>query len=469
MADLFDVVGVDFFKPLTGYYKSIYLQCLRIIYDSYRTELSYGIDRELLVSKLTYYFDALEIAEMQFDDESETVSDSRAKASLFLRKLKEYGWVEYEIGYDQRPIVIMPNYAVSIIRNFENVSQGREMEYQSEISAIYSLLTNPDLMHDPYPQILKPVHDRTVELFTALKQLNTSIKKYIDTLTADKTADEIIANYFKYSDEIGSKAYHRLFTSDNISRFRNVILVKLDDIRGNAEVFEHLVWGYQKIEGEADYEKAEDLTRKIITDIIDYFHSYDEIVREIEKKHTRYLDATVKRARFLLMNANNTEGKVSTVLRYMAEELNRDEIRNLEEDASDEICSLFNIFSQGFISEESIKAVPVSRKINPDEMLYVPQRLSEEELKAIRLAAYEKNKNRFSKKNVSAYVDTILKNQEMVKASSIEIGSRRDMLRLIFISLYGQTSNTEYIVVPGTEVIEKQGFRYHDFEIRRKS
>ena len=206
----------------------------------------------------------------------------------------------------------------------------------------------------------------------------------------------------------------------------------------------------------------------MITDIIDYFNSYDEIVKEIEEKHKKYLGSTVKRARFLLMNTNNIEGKINTVLRYMAEQFNRDEIINLEEDASDEICGLFNIFTQGFISEESIKAVPISRKINPEEVIYIPQRMSEEELKAIKLRAYERNKNRFSKKNVSSYVNTLLEDKNVVLASSINIESKRDMIRLIFISLYGQTSNTEYSVVPGTEMIEKRGFRYHDFEIRRK-
>lgn len=468
MDNLFEIVGEDFFKPLTSLYKTIYIQCLRIIYDSYRTELSYGIDREILVQKLTYYFDDLNISDIQFDDDSEIVRDSRNKASSFLRKLREYGWIEYEIGIDQKPRVILPNYAVTVMRSFENITSGKETEYQSEISVIYSLLTNPDLLQNPYPQVIKPVHDRTVDLFTALKQLNTSIKKYIDELTADKSAEEIIANYFTYAEEIGSKAYHRLYTSDNVSRFRSMILVKLDDIRNNPDIFERVAWGYQSIESEPDIDEARDQTRRIINDIMDYFNSYDDIVKEIEKKHSRYLSSTVKRARFLLLNTNNTEGKISTILQYMAEQLNRDEENHLEEDAPDEICALFNIFTQGFISDESIKSVPISRKITDVEDIFVPLTLSEEEKKALRLAAYEKNKNRFSKKNITTYVDELLKENNSVKASSIEVNSKRDMIRVIFISLYGQVSNSTYQVIPTNNYIQKQGFTYRDFEIRRR-
>lgn len=468
MAEIFDVVGENFFKPLTSLYKSIYYRCLRIIYDSYRTELSYGIDRELLVQKLTYYFDDLNISEIQFEDENDVISDSRQKASMFLRKLLECGWLEYETGTDQKIKVLMPSYAVTIFRTLEAVSSGRETEYQSEISAIYSLLTNPDLLQHPYPQVLKPVYDRTMDLFTALKQLNTDIKKYIDELTSDKTAEEIVKNYFTYRDEIGSKAYHRLFTSDNVSRFRNMILAKLSNMRSDTVLFERLVWDYQAIESVVDIDEAKDQTRKILNDIVDYFNSYDDIVNEIAKKHTRYLDSTVKRARFLLMNTNNMEGKISTILRYMAEELNRDEESHLDEDAPEDICKLFNIFTQGFISNESIKTIPLSRKIESVEEIFKPLQLSEEERKQIYMAAYEKNKNRFSKKNINSYVGTLLKDVDKVKASSISIESKRDMIRVIFISLYGQSSRSAYTIIPCNELIDKQGFRYYDFEIRRK-
>lgn len=469
IADLFSIVGEDFFKPLTSSYKSVYLQCLRIIYDSYRTEHSYGIDRDILIQKLTYYFDDLGSSEMYFEDETETLDDSRKKAGYFLRKLRDFGWVETEVGMDQKIRIIMPNHAVSVIRNLEAISSGSETEYQSELAAIYSLLTTPDLLLNPYPQILKPVYNRTLDLFSALKQLNTSIKKYIDELTADKEADEIIANYFEYNENIGSKAYHRLLTSENISRFRNMILVKLDELRSDRDIFERLVWGYQKVEEESDYDVASDQVRKMLNDIVDYFGSYDEIVAEIQKKHSRYLESTVRRARFLLMNTNNTEGKISTILRYMADQYGRDEDMHLEEDASDEICGLFNIFTQGFVSEESIKSVPVSRKIDSVDQIFTPQILSDEELQGRIRDVYEKNKNRFSRKNISSYVAGLLEEREVVLASSIDVSSKRDMIRLIFISLYGQTANTDYIVIQTDNVIEKEGFRYHDFEIRRKA
>ena len=466
--NLFGVVGENFFKPLTSQFKAIYFDCLNIIYESYRSELSYGAEREILVSKLTDYFDRSGISEIQFEDDTETIKDSRAKATMFLRKLKEFGWIEYEIANDQTQRLIMPNHAVTLIQTLNSIARKDEIEYQSEISAIYSLLTNEELLNRPYPQIIKPVYERTLSLFTGLKKLNTSIKQYIEEITADKTSEEIIHDFFEYHEEIGSKAYHRIKTSDNIARFRNTIIGRLKDIRSDPTIFERVVVGYQNVENETDNDTASEQVGYIIADIIEHFHSYDEIIKEIDKKHSKYIRNAVERAKFLLLNSNNIEGKISTILQAMSEAFHRDEQNNLAEDAGDDICSLFNIFPQGFLSNESLKAVAISRKMADIDEIYKPIELSPEERELKRIAALEKNKNRFSKKNITVFVNDLLKNRESILASEIDIVTRRDMIRVIFINLYGRNARSDYIVIPSESFISSNGFRFRDFKIARR-
>ena len=466
--NIFDIVGENFFKPLTSQFKILYLDCLTIIYDSYRSELSYGIDREILVSKLSDYFERSNISDIEFEDEAEVLKDSRMKATTFLRKLKDFGWVEYEISNNQTARVIMPDHAVTIVKTFLDISNPKEMEYQSEIAVIYSTLTNEELLERPYPQVLRPVFERTRALFDGLKKLNTSIKKYIEDITADKTSEEIIHDFFTYHDEIGSKAYHRIKTEENISRFRNTIIGRLRDMMNDPDTFEKTVKGYQNIENENDYYTAEEEVKAQITAIIDSFRSYDDIVFEIDKKHSKYLKNAVERAKFLLLNTNNTEGKISTILQYMAECYNQEEQNNLLEDASDDICSLFNIFPQGFLSGESLKAVAISRKITDVEDIFEPLDLTDEERELRKLAISEKNKNRFSKKNVDEYVTTLLSDKERISASELPVETRRDLIRIIFISLYGHSSKSGYVVIPKEDVVSSQGFKFRDFEIKRR-
>ena len=465
MEPLFQIVGENFFKPLVSQYKSVYLDCLFLIYESYRTELSYGTDREIIVSKLTDYFDQSEISEIRLEEDSEGINDSREKAQRFLRKLKEFGWIEYETANDQTARIVMPGYAVTMVQTLKNISQKGEMEYQSEISAIYSLLTNEELLNRPYPQVLKPVYDRTLSLFTGLKQLNTGIKKYIEEITAEKTSEEIIRDFFEYHEEIGSKAYHRIKTGDNVSRFRGVIINRLQSFLNDTELLKLTAEGYRNIENEADYSVAEEQVAFMITDIIDHFRSYDDIIKEIDKKHSKYLRNAVERAKFLLINSNNIEGKISAVLKLMTEAFNREENTALADDADEDICKIFNIFPQGFLSGESLKTVSVLRKMNDIEEVYSPPHVSDEERERRRSVIAEKNRNRFTRKNIERFVKVLLNEKEYVMASEIVPASRRDMIRLIFINLYGREERSAYRVEQTESVIHSHGFCFRDYKI----
>lgn len=464
---LFDVVGGDLFRALTSQYKEIYLDCLIIIYNSYRSELSYGVDREMLVLKLTDYFETSVSSEIQMESDAEILRDSRAKASSFLRNLKEFGWVEYEITNNYSTRVVMPNYAVSLVRTFLDIANPKEMEYQSEIAVIYSTLTNEELLASPYPQVLKPVFDRTRALFDGLKKLNTSIKNYIDDITAEKTAEEILRDFFTYHDEIGSKAYHRIKTEENISRFRNTIVGRLRDLLNNPEIFDRLVRGYQNIENENTYYTAEDEVKMQIASVIDSFRSYDEIVSDIDRKHSKYIRSAVERAKFLLLNTNNVEGKISTILQYMAECFNEEDQSRLGEDASSDILSMFNIFPQGFLSDASLKAIPVSRIIEDVEEIDMDE-IEEAVREAKRLALLEKNKNSFSMKNIERFVGSLLADQRMVLASEVPIETKRDFIRLIFIRLYGCSAKSNFVAVRRDDKIDVCGFRFLNFEIKRR-
>ena len=66
-------------------------------------------------------------------------------------------------------------------------------------------------------------------LITGLKNLNSNIKHYIDELTKHKTVAEIMNALFNdYITNIVDKAYHRLLTSDNVSKFRPEIIERLE-------------------------------------------------------------------------------------------------------------------------------------------------------------------------------------------------------------------------------------------------
>ena len=462
--DLYQIVGDSFFSPLSSPLKAVYWDCLNIIYRSYLNESSYGIERDILLSSLTDYFEG-NTTQIYLEDEA--LVDARSKATAFLRRLREFGWVESEIG-TVKPRITMPNHAVVMMQALRKIQQQDEMEYQSEISAIYSLLTNEELRSRPYPQILKPVLERTMSLFSGLKQLNTSIRKYIDALTADQSAEEIMENFFTYHDEIGSKAYHRLKTSDNISRFRGTIVSRIRQFLEDQALFERTVDGYQTVENQRDREVAAEQILQLIHTLLDQFAGYDTIMEEIDRKHSKYIRNAVERARFLLTTSNDMEGKISSVLQLMARELNRTE-EGLFEETSEEMAKVFQLFPLGYLTGESLKTVPVTRKMTELAEVSDGTVLSEEEREKRKEAIRTRNQNRFSRKNITDYVMQALKKRPALQALDFPHETSRDIIRLIYICAYSRSSRCPYVAkIQRDHPIEINGFRFPDFEVKKR-
>ncbi len=377
--NLFNIIPDDFFKPLTSKYKNTYTDCLGLIYNTYKTEFSFGVDKEVILSELESYFDRESSTEMVFEEDQEIAKHSRSKANGILRRLKDSGWIEYELANDYKVKVNLYDYAATMIESFSKIIKNEEIEYQSLVSQIHATLLNREAYAKPYEYIIKRVTENTEELMVGLKKLNTNIKKHIDAITNKKTAAEIVQDFFVYHKDIGSKAYHRIKTSDNISYFRIAIIENLYNILSNKKIFDRAVVGYMEVEQQDDRGQVEELLRSQIMNIISAFRNCDDIVAEIDSKNAKYINSAVARAKFLLTNTNNVEGKISKILSYLSDEFNKDENLNLYDEVDDSLFEVFNIFPQGFIDSDSLYIVPISRKIALPEDLSTAFGLSEEE------------------------------------------------------------------------------------------
>lgn len=465
--NLFQIISEDFFKPLNGKHKKIYIDCLELIYSTYKTELSFGVEKEVILSKLVEYFDETSLEEMVFDEENEVAADSREKANAILRTLKNCNWIEYEVGSDYSVKINLFDYAATMIESFQKIIKNEEMEYQSVISQIHGTLQNQEAYKKPYEYIIKRVSENTEELISGLKKLNTMIKTRIDAITHDKNAAEIVKDYFSYHKDIGSKAYHRIKTSDNISHFRLSIIENLKIILEDGLIWDKAVRGFMEIEQVDDYLVADELLKGKILYMISSFNNYDEIIEEIEMKHTKYLSSALARAEFLLSNSNNMEGKIKQILSFIADEFNNDVSINLN-DESDDILNIFDIFPQSFIDGDSLYVMPITKKIEIPKVLDESFGISQEERELRKIAMQEKNKKRFSKHNINQFVLKALNNNKSILASSLPLQEKRDLIRIIFVSLYARDEASKYNVEPINETININGFRFSDFKIIRR-
>ena len=466
MKHIFDILPSDFFKPLTSKYRREYADCVLLLFNSFKPEISYGVNREIVVRALTDYFEVDDI-EMTFDDTTYT-TDARDKANGVIAVLKNCGWLEYEQEVNHQLNVVLCEYAIPVIESMNRIIREEEAEYQGIISQIHASLQNEELYAKPYELIIKGVQENTERLISELKKLNASIKRHMDKQTNDMNADEILNHFFEYHKNIGSKAYLRMKTSENISYFRSSIIERIDNMLVSPDIMERAVHGYMEVEEVTDAEEAYDKIVAMLLDVKSSFYRLDDIIEEIDRKHARYLRNTVMRAKFELATGNNLEGKISRILNRYVEELNMSENTELEEAAVAGRQELFALYPQNYLSPESLQTIPVAKKAGIIDAMSTENRMTEEERLLYKEALRERNRTRFSRKNINEYVMTLLQGRERIAVDEIPLKTRRDLIRVIYISIYAGNRSNNYTVTRSKERVQVGEFTFPYFEIIRK-
>ena len=458
MKALFDILPADFFKPLTSKYRQEYADCIMQLFNAFKPEISYGVNREIVVRELTDYFEA-DDAEMSFDDEF-YVSDAREKDNGVIAILKKCGWIEYEQETNHQINVILCEYAIPVIESMNRIIREEEAEYQGIISQIHASLQNEELYSKPYELIIKGVQENTERLLSELKKLNASIKRHMDQQTNDMDAEEILNHFFEYHRNIGSKAYLRMKTSENISYFRTAIIERIERMMESADIMERATAGYMEVEEVADQDQAYDEVLSMLIDIKSSFYRLDDIIEEIDKKHARYMRSAVMRARFLLATGNNLEGKLSRIMDLYVQQLNGGEETNLGE--------LFSLYPQNYISPESLQTIPVVRKMDTISPFSEHAGMNEADRLLYKEALKRKNRSRFSRKNINEYVVALLGDREEIPVTEVPVKSDRDLIRIIYISIYAGNRSNNYEIRRSRRQVEMQGYSLPYFDIIKK-
>ena len=446
---MFQILSENFFVPLASPNKTIYWECLVKLFSVMNHQLSFGVERDILVQELQYYFEqdqAAAIVDESFDGKS-----SRDKANWMLRRLEYYGWIEIETDKSYVQRASFKQYAVKIIKTLLEIEEGKQIEYQGYIYTIYSLVRsstdNPGI-------VLLSILENTDMLITGLKNLNSGIKRYIDELTKYKTPAEIMDVLFNdYIENIVDKAYHRLLTSDNVSKFRPEIVERLES-KSSSKAY--IAKASAELAGirEVSLEQAQELVYQYIHEIIDAFQNMDDILAEIN------------RAKFYLIGGEDVRGQLKEILSEVNEKINAQgmELGGIYRIAY--LDELIKIYSSSVIDERSLY-VPIEGK-KEFKPVALTNDLPDTKLRQEKLQKMmEKMERVLNPQKIDHYVLDCLKGRREMKASELPLATTEDFVRLIYIRLYGQRKNMKYEIEADRETAIN-GYRFKDYVIRRK-
>ena len=94
--------------------------------------------------------------------------------------------------------------------------------------------------------------------------------------------------------------------------------------------------------------------------------------------------------------------------------------------------------------------------------------MSDEERMLYKEALKQKNRLRFSRKNINEYVGTLLEGREKMSVEEIAVESKRDLIRIIYISIYAGNRANNYEVKRTGKRIKKMGYEFPLFEIIKR-
>lgn len=458
---MFHVIDEHFFVPLASPNKLVYWECICKLFAVMDYQLSFGVERDALVEELQYYFEQTQAAELEGEDVEG--KSARDKANWMLRKLENYGWIDIETDKSYVQRVNFKEYAVKVIRTLLEIAEGKQIEYQGYIYTIYSLVRsktdNPGI-------VLLSIVENTDMLITGLKNLSSSIKHYIDELTRYKTPAEIMDVLFNdYIENIVDKAYHRLLTSDNVSKFRPEIIERLES-KSRSESY--VDKASEELAGirEIPKDEAEELVYHYIHQVIDAFQNMDEILSEINRKNTQYQRAAINRAKFYLIGGEDVRGQIKEILSGMNEAINQDTMDLNGIYRIGFMDELIRIYSSAVLDEKSFYTPIEGKKVFEPEILLEEEPEQEFRNEKIRWML-EKLARVLNPEKVNKYVEKQLGDRREMLASELPLENTDDFVKIIYIRLYGQRKNMRYIVAV-KDMIKKGGYRFKDFTIHRK-
>lgn len=458
---MFQVLPGNFFVPLSSPNKIVYWECICKLFSVMDHQLSFGVEREVLVDELQYYFEQSAAAEIIEEDFAG--ADSRGKANGILRRLEYYGWIEIETDKSYVQRVNFKEYSVRLMKTLLEIEEGKQIEYQGYIYTIYSLVRGTT---DNPGVVLLQILENTDFLITGLKNLNSNIKHYIDELTKHSTVAEIMDALFNdYITNIVDKAYHRLLTSDNVSKFRPEIIERLERKSKSETYIERAaaeIAGLQEI----DQDTAKDQVYRYLHEIIEAFRNMDDILNEINQKNTQYQRAAINRAKFLLSGNEDIRGQIKEILFGINEVINEEKMELGGIYEIEFLDNLVRIYSCSFLDENSLYS-PIEGKKE-----FIPQQIDRQEpdmeLRQEKMRRMiEKMQKILSPEKIDRYVGQNIGDRKEMLATELPLSNVEDFVKIIYVRLYGQRKNMKYRIET-TEEKEVNGFRFKDFRIWRK-
>ena len=444
-AGVFSVLPGNFFSLLASVNREHYAALLVLYYRLFQ-ENTRGLERELVVREFMNYIalhrdslaeesDAVPDDDTRIEDSvADGHTDERTLASRFLKRLINSGWLGEETLADFTKVINITAWGKPFMKALTDVDGGLKTEYESHVVTVYSLLCGETIKKDGHHAVLR-AHEEARSLIDSLKVLSQSIKGYYDKLNAEavrsKAALVLHEHYDLYAGEVLDRAYKRLKTSDNVSRYRQSIFKQAAELLRDEEWLDTSAGKYMRIL-QISREECREKLKFMLEEIRDDLRSVDPLEDEIDRRNAAYSRSSTEIVKAYIEPDSTVAGKIGMLIKAI-------------HDGNDEVRSgiTHGLYRVSFLSpstlafrfrrdEEDFSAVSLKHDL---------EALSETEKEFM-----ERMRRRLSIKKIGAWLDKQGGKEKVLIPEELITGEEA-YIRFVYALLYGDSrSNFSYTI-----------------------
>lgn len=456
---LFDNIPDRLFTVLTSSKKRLYLDALFVVRDAFkRTDLI--IPREELIAmfmeQLEDNFNTADFSEEIEEDGvlNEDSSDISGKVHMLLRHLINTGWVEEEEDDHFQRNITVPYYSIQIINLLYDISHVKTGEYNSYVYTTYAALKNAGENRDYLYQALNGAYRNTESLVEELKILFNNIKHYETKALKELEINNLLESYFdQYKEGIFDTIYFPLKTIDSVPRFKGTIISILNEWYANEDITEQIVRQGIQRKVYANEEDGREQTHRMINEIISTYETIEDMIEQIDHKHSDYTRVSAEKIRYMLNNDMSIKGKVINLLKrsndpqvmaYMADGLEARQFQTADH------YSMYSRIERTARSEGTPMVIDEQKSIINDMSF----------LKGLR--------NQYSNQKIDTYVHQMFKDSDFSSTELAPMQNSNDFIMFMLSTIRGKEKSSDFTIEFEDGYCENNGYHLPKVVFRRK-
>lgn len=468
MANFFENLNQNFFNVFTGRNREINYELLSLINDNIGQTVYNFASREELINIISNYISKHPQIHFYSDETSEENNETDIKkiASLKVSYFVKSGWLYEEEDNNFKSRYMVDENAIQILKAMSNITKSRtnQNELYGYVYQIYNSIKTFNI--NECVGITEHIVDSSETLVNMLRGVNIVIKKYLTSLLLNKDLrpNDILEKLLvDYNDKVVLKSLQNLRERDNPETYKLYINENLDRIyySSNNLLIEQYI--KDKLNGVDSVENrviADAFFEESFNKVKDVFNNINELIKIINTNNAKYVSSARNRTNFLINDNINLEGLINDTLKNIKDYFELSE--------KDEIDDVFELYSLGSISEDSLYKARTRLVHASDVKIEPKEEISNEELIEVQTNFFKDNS--YSAYKINEYVLNSMNNRDKIEARDLISTSKEDdTIKQFLVLLYSTNKNVNYKVDYDTKLdsFTRFGIRFSNFIIER--